>query len=357
MLSRHLNRTRGRVATLIYKNVHGHRPLTFRHVPPPFPTTPKCPSPSCPCAETPNLPDLPIDHKANLNGTMAPYDEHVLICTGKDDWMSRVEEENSGDNLAADLKELLGRGGIYADPYHNVSITNSSFPPSRPGRPEIINASAYLLPSFKYIPFLPRISFDTVQALTKAYLLPTKLHPAHDNLSPIHRDRLLRNSEYASNLYGVRDVKDVLVLICGHGGRDARCGAFGPILRDEFASHLKKQNLEIETEAISVPGPSEDGQELTTESESIAPGETARVGLISHIGGHKFAGNVIIYIPPGKNIRDEDTPHPLAGCGIWYGRVEPKHVEGIVEETFVKGNVIEEFFRGGIRQSGEILRI
>lgn len=37
------------------------------------------------------------------------------MCTGQDDWVSRIEEENSGDNLAADLKELFGRGGEYSD--------------------------------------------------------------------------------------------------------------------------------------------------------------------------------------------------------------------------------------------------
>jgi hypothetical protein len=46
---------------------------------------------------------------------MAPYAEQVLICTGQSDWKSRIEDENDGDNLAADLKELLGRGGIYSD--------------------------------------------------------------------------------------------------------------------------------------------------------------------------------------------------------------------------------------------------
>jgi hypothetical protein len=58
---------------------------------------------------------LEIDHKKNLNGSMAAYAEQVLICTGKDDWKSRIEEENSGDNLAADIKELIGRGGVYSD--------------------------------------------------------------------------------------------------------------------------------------------------------------------------------------------------------------------------------------------------
>lgn len=58
---------------------------------------------------------LEIDHKKNLNGSMAAYAEQVLNCTGKDDWTSRIEEENSGDNLAADIKELIGRGGVYSD--------------------------------------------------------------------------------------------------------------------------------------------------------------------------------------------------------------------------------------------------
>lgn len=58
---------------------------------------------------------LPIDYKGKLNGLISSYAEQVLICTGKDDWPSRIEDDNSGDNLAADLKELFGRGGVYSD--------------------------------------------------------------------------------------------------------------------------------------------------------------------------------------------------------------------------------------------------
>jgi len=83
---------------------------------------------------------------------------------------------------------------------------------------------------------------------------------------------------------------------------------------------------------------------------------TARVGLISHIGGHKFAGNVILYIPHGSML-STGQPNPLAGSGIWYGRVEPKHVEGIVQETLLGGRVIKELFRGGIRHDGEIIEL
>lgn len=56
-----------------------------------------------------------IDKSSKLNGLIASYAQQVLICTGKDDWSSRIEDDNSGDNLAADLKELIGRGGIYSD--------------------------------------------------------------------------------------------------------------------------------------------------------------------------------------------------------------------------------------------------
>ncbi|KAI1322514.1 Sucraseferredoxin-like protein [Xylariaceae sp. FL0255] len=316
-------------------------------------TVPQCPSPTCDCAETPEMPDgLPIDHEGKLNGLIGNYAEQVLVCTGQNDWASRIEEDNSGDNLAADLKELIGRGGVYSDPFHNISVLNSSFPSSISRRPEVQSTSAYLLPSFKYVPFLPRVSFDSVQALVKGYLLPEKLHPMNDGLSPIHKDRLSRKEAYRTLLVGVCDVEDVLVLICGHGGRDMRCGVMGPVLQAEFERKLPKAGLEVLQGPVlneSVSAPALSG----AKADSIS---TARVGLISHIGGHKFAGNCIIYLPPAyKN--NAGNPHPLAGHGIWYGRVEPKHVEGIVEETIVNGNIITDHFRGAIKQNGEILRL
>lgn len=112
------------------------------------------------------------------------------------------------------------------------------------------------------------------------------------------------------------------------------------------------------------------------------------VGMISHIGGHKWAGNVIVYIPPdyqinplqrsqsGPNPKDKSTHEPavregdklleqdanpflspLAGKGIWYGRVQPKHVEGIVEQTIGHGKIIKDLFRGGINQNGTVIRL
>lgn len=120
--------------------------------------------------------------------------------------------------------------------------------------------------------------------------------------------------------------ENITIFICGHNARDSRCGIMGPLLRDEFKTQLKR---------------------AVKERSERKP----EVSLISHIGGHAFAGNIIIYFPSAW------TNHSLAGKGIWYGRVEPRHVEGILKETVTKGVIIEELFRGGLDSDGCLLKL
>lgn len=217
-------------------------------------------------------------------------------------------------------------------PYHNVSILTASFPSPTD------NPALLLLPSFKYIPEAPPHK-PTLAALTKAHLLPRKLHPMHDALSAEDKARLTRDPD-APGAPGAVDVKDVVVLICGHGGRDVRCGVMGPLLRGKFNEVFNSDGIPV-TE--SPPTPEDEGGK-------------ARVGLISHIGGHKFAGNVIVYIPPEMKGQDGEK-HALAGCAVWYGRVDENHVEGIVGATVRRGEIIKELFRGGIDSEGRMLEI
>lgn len=84
--------------------------------PPPFPIVPTCPSPTCACAETPT--GLDIERKRDLEGSMAPYSQHVVISTGKSDWTSRIEHDGHGTpwgEFGRQLKAMLGRGGKYSD--------------------------------------------------------------------------------------------------------------------------------------------------------------------------------------------------------------------------------------------------
>ena len=87
---------------------------------PSIPSIPTCPPSGCPCAAMPE--GLAIDHGRNMNGSMPPYAQHVIIKTGRSNWSSKIEDEPhtlgeqiGGGNLARDLKALLGRGGSLHD--------------------------------------------------------------------------------------------------------------------------------------------------------------------------------------------------------------------------------------------------
>ncbi|KAI7041609.1 putative transporter [Hortaea werneckii] len=362
-------------------------PLSLRHrrtfasridipfTPPPVPVIEKCPVPTCPCSAAPD--GLQIEREQNINGSMAAYAEQVLLCTGRSDWASRIEtEENADGEIVRQLKSFLGPNGKFSDPYHNVMLTNSSIqssaspthqnerssqtastsrsiPAAKPGKdpsiareqdaPAIPPASAFLLPSFQYVPTIPTEA-SAVEAFCKGFVLPSQLHQSHDKLSREQKNILKRQPELQKQFIGARKVDEILVLICGHGGRDERCGSLGPILQKEFEDKLQRQNI-----ALLHDPPVAEAEEVNTDVEGYVP--TARTGLISHIGGHKWAGNVIVYIPPSF------ASNPLAGKGIWYGRVGPEHVEGIVAKTIMDGKVIKELFRGGIDQNREIIRL
>ncbi|OJD10058.1 hypothetical protein ACJ73_09957 [Blastomyces percursus] len=321
-------------------------------IPAPFPITPSCPEPTCPCAPTPTMPEgLEIDHERELNGTMAPYSQQVLILTGQRDWRSRIEEDGVDEGwgmLVRRLKGLLGRGGKYSDPYNNIMITNTSFPPHHTIAPTPTTASALLFPSFRYIPTIP-LDETSLDAFVRAFLLPTSLHPAHDALPAAQREHMRRVPAFQSSLFpNIAQIEDSpTILICGHGHRDQRCGILGPLLQAEFRRVLQGKGFRVS-------GGEEDGDGGFADDVG-----RANVGLISHIGGHKYAGNVIIYLPPSLSSpgNRQGGAMSLAGKGIWYGRVEPRHVEGIVEETVLGGRVISEHFRGGIGVDGEIMRL
>ncbi|MCJ1390753.1 hypothetical protein MMC18_003614 [Xylographa bjoerkii] len=271
------------------------RPLsTLRNTPIPYPTIDVCPSPTCACAPTPT--GLDIDHKLPLAGTKPPYAQHIVICTGREDWPSRIEDDE-GLNLAKELKTLLGPKGQFHAPNQPILITNGSFPSSASAPHTSSTASAYLFPSFQHVPHIDLSPSGLAHFVRSAVLAaPTQTPPpptTHALAAPI-------------------------ILICGHGGRDQRCGVLGPLLQAEFRRALEK----------------------SSPRDNVG----AQVALVSHIGGHKFAGNVIVYIPPGFRVNGEVAP--LAGQGVWYGRVEPRHVEGIVAETVEGGRVVRELVRG-----------
>ena len=135
-------------------------------------------------------------------------------------------------------------------------------------------------------------------------------------------------------------VSSPTILICGHDSRDTRCGVLGPLLQEEFDNCIKEGLSKVFNRGLKLTMNPMDRKE-----NSQHPLRKIKVALTSHVGGHAFAGNVIIYIPNGFRLENREVS-PLAGKGIWYGRVEPRHVQGILKETVIDGRLIEELLRG-----------
>ncbi|GAO51769.1 hypothetical protein SAICODRAFT_26288 [Saitoella complicata NRRL Y-17804] len=118
---------------------------------------------------------------------------------------------------------------------------------------------------------------------------------------------LLKPSEELEEMFGPEEGEEGgVILICGHTARDPRCALAGPILLSQFLSP-------------------------TSPSSQLPP--NWKVALTTHVGGHAYAGNVIVY-----------SRHPKRG--VWYGRVTPCDVEEIVGRTVRGGEVVERLLRG-----------
>ncbi|CAG7910127.1 unnamed protein product [Brassica rapa] len=98
------------------------------------------------------------------------------------------------------------------------------------------------------------------------------------------------------------------VFVCCHGSRDRRCGVCGPSLVSRFREEIEMCGLEGEV--------------------SVSP--------CSHIGGHKYTGDVIIY---GSNINQRVT-------GNWYGLVTLEDVPQLLEQHIYRGQILDRLWRG-----------
>ncbi|KAK9454339.1 Sucrase/ferredoxin-like-domain-containing protein [Dipodascopsis uninucleata] len=256
----------------------------------------KCPPPSYDTGCTycrPLYPkDSPVKNGALLRGTAPMIHRHIIVCTGSEEWPSKIEADVS--SLQSKIRALQF-GGLRRDPDFTYMVTSSTLP--KDPRAKSDEYSLYIYPDGVYI---PRLQPSQIELFMKRYLIPSYLEEA-------------RNFEEVTE---TRSGQYPLVGICGHASRDIRCGIAGPMLYAEFDQVLEKSGLlynEVARKGV-------------------------RLALVSHIGGHAYAGNLVYFGPKGSS--------------IWYGLTQPKHVQGIVKETIENGNIINELFRGSMGLDG-----
>ncbi|KAK9480626.1 Sucrase/ferredoxin-like-domain-containing protein [Lipomyces japonicus] len=237
-----------------------------------------------------------IERDGLLWGTAKPWRSHVLVATGKSDWAHGLEDE------AGSLSTVLANWHPTTTGGKRTIVSNSSLPPpadyfTTTDRDKASNV--FVLPA--------QITATNVRASVAQKVTDQLLA---FNEPPVSTTKAALPEEIDGAKISRQDHLAV-ILLCSHRTRDKRCGVTAPILRKELELQLREHDL---------------FRDATDDRPGGVP-----IYYVSHVGGHKFAGNVIIY----RN----------TGDGIWMGRVEPKHCKAIVEETVIKGNVFPEYLR------------
>ncbi|CAN3359878.1 hypothetical protein DICA4_D19614 [Diutina catenulata] len=267
------------------RTLAGPRPMSTKG----FDVIDRCPI-ECGCAD-PVLPQ-PIDTTTNLNGTKPVLYKHVLVPATAPVAELSSKVELIPESLTAEFARLKR---THLDPDHPVAMSMVECP----GLDQVV-----VYPDAIAVPAAD-VARD-VASFIASYLRPADLPPR-----PVYnpfgsRQPTAVPTSSTPKTFAATPFPQPMLLICGHAARDSRCGVMGPVLRQAFEAETRAQNADV------------------------------AVGLISHIGGHAYAGNVIYF---------SGVPHEPP---VWYGRVFPKHVRGIVAETVLRHRVIGELFRGSL---------
>ncbi|KAF8897308.1 Sucrase/ferredoxin-like-domain-containing protein [Infundibulicybe gibba] len=265
-----------------------------------------------------------VDMETQMLGSVKPYHRQVVISTGKSDWDREVTETKG--SLAAYLQE----------------VQNMAPPPMfTPSSPPTSGKSVRPIGGIFRSSDSTKISIlnGSHRALDDEDDLDTVLvFPDYKVITEIPR-----------SMDGAQSLWDNAVDPSSHKKRDNRCSIAAPKLERAFIQSLEQQGWVADTQcehpADILGSPLEDQQYTREEAEDhinsrLTEMTTAKRALIlrsSHIGGHKYAGNCIIYTPQGSS--------------VWYGRVTPHEVNSIVTNTIVEGLILPQLLRGGLNIS------
>ncbi|KAA8648696.1 hypothetical protein EYZ11_010687 [Aspergillus tanneri] len=260
---------------------------------------------------------------ANVNG----WATHLLVATGKTDWVRDVADEPGS------VMEAIEKGGL--EPSNGklkLSASNIPVPDEyhehAPGKQP---TSVLLLPSFTVV--------DHVTPILVPQLIQYFVNPAPTTTTPLGQAPApALTDEGTTSLRSRQCPHAAVILLCSQRTRDARCGQSAPLLKREFERHLRPLGL-------------------YRDMDDERPGGVG-IYFISHVGGHKYSANVIVYRRRDFEwYRKESGGEEGAAQGIWLARVRPEDCENVIRYTVLQGKVVKpkEQLRGGFdRERGKI---
>eukprot|EP00250_Pteridium_aquilinum_P019010 c24251_g3_i1 orf=419-1102(+) len=218
-------------------------------------------------------------YKDSLQRTVLPYEKHVILCFGNpSNWPSHIETSPS---VAFALPRLLA-ASLKA---HKDQMPKQTRFTICKGSDDLEASRGDVLIFPDMVKYKDLDSSD-VEGFVEEFLIQEGDWP-------------LRRVEKLNGFH---------IFVCAHGSRDMRCGVCGPALVDRFEKEVSSRGL--------------DGFVF--------------IRSCSHVGGHKYAGNIIIY---GRDASGEIAGH-------WYGYVTLNDVAVLLDEHIGKGLVVHKLWRG-----------
>ncbi|CBX91642.1 hypothetical protein IAQ61_010942 [Plenodomus lingam] len=301
-----------------------------------------------------------IDETEELFGHVKGWSTHLIVATGKTDWVRDVADEKGS------IMEAVDRGGVTPS-NGKLMLSASNMPvPDHSDHSTMV----LLLPSWQYI--------DNVTPANIPDLITNFVNPGPTNNTPLRAaappppppaDTSSNTSNTTATIPPTPTLTPrpcphkYLILMCSQKTRDARCGQSAPLLRKEFERLLRPLGL-------------------YRDLHDDRPGGVG-IYFISHVGGHKFSANVMVYrhvsalaapVPAPAAaaservaVKDEDgreivldaDREPREGGAaqcIWLARVRPEDCENIVRYTVLQGKVVkpERQLRGGFDRCRQV---
>ena len=304
-----------------------------------------------------------IDEDDKLYGHVKGWDTHLIVGTGKTDWVRDITDETGSvmeavGKYGQEIQMSGGRGK------GKVMLSASNMPTGCEHEGED-GSDCLLLPSWTFIEKVmpnqvPNLMEDVVaKSSSNRTLLETPKLKAEPNSAtdtpngastPLEMGSKTNGTDLSgltisppitASQFTTRPIPHrALILMCSHKTRDARCGQSAPLLRKEFERILRPMGLY---------------RDLHDER----PGGVG-IYFINHVGGHKYSANVMVYRRAGAVASGNGVDQELkdeAVQGIWLARIKPEDCENIVRYTVLQGKVVKpkSQLRGGFdREKGVV---
>ncbi|KAL2873879.1 hypothetical protein SGCOL_010945 [Colletotrichum sp. CLE4] len=303
-----------------------------------------------------------IDEGDELYGMVKGWSTHALVATGKSDWVRDVADEK-GSVMEAIGKAAAPSNGKLMLSASNIPTPNHSSDYAEP-------TTVLLLPAFVII---DHVTPKSVPELITEFVdkAPTNISPLAPLALPTSVPVASTNGTDTSAAAAATTTSSIppaiisrrpcphtaLILLCSQKTRDARCGQSAPLLRKELERHLRPLGL-------------------FRDMDDERPGGVG-IYFISHVGGHKYSANVMVYrrpdafglddvervteggehmVPKAKTVVPETEDVGAAQC-IWLARIKPEDCENLVKYTILQGKVVkpETQLRGGFDRAKGIM--